>query len=62
MTVRADKSTKGKANQELLKFLSDIIGVGRVHLTIEKGITSKKKGIAIIGLTQNQVARQLEKY
>ena len=55
-------ATKGKANQELLKFLSDILGVSRAHLTIEKGIISKKKTVAITGLTQNQVARQLEKY
>lgn len=58
----AAPATKGKANQELLKFLSDILGVSRAHLTIEKGMTSKKKKITIIGLTQNQVARQLEKY
>jgi len=58
----AAPATKGKANHELLKFLSDILGVSRAHLTIEKGITSKKKRIAIIGLTQNQVTRQLEKY
>ena len=58
----AAPATKGKANQELLKFLSDILGVSRAHLTIEKGITNKKKTIAITGLTQNQVARQLGKH
>ena len=58
----AAPATKGKANQELLKFLSNILGVSRAHLTIEKGIISKKKTIAITGLTQNQVTRQLEKH
>ena len=51
---------KGRANQELLKFLSDILGVSRSSLTIEKGMTSKRKLIAIQGLSQNQVTRQLE--
>ena len=46
---------KGKANQELIKFLSDILGVSRSDLTIEKGMTSKRKVIGINGLTQNQV-------
>ena len=58
----AAPATKGKANQELLKFLSDILGVSRAHLTIEKGKISKKKTIAITGLTKNQVARQIEKH
>jgi len=51
---------KGRANQELLKFLSDILGVSKSSLTIEKGMTSKRKLIAIQGLIQNQVMRQLE--
>ena len=52
---------KGKANQELIKFLSDILGVGKSNLTIAQGMTSKKKVIVITGLGQNQVARQLKK-
>jgi len=49
---------KGKANQELIKFLSDILGVSKSNLTIEKGMTSKMKVIGISGLTQNQVIRR----
>ena len=51
---------KGRANQELLKFLSDILGVSKSSLTIEKGMTSKRKLIAIRGLGQNEVMRRLE--
>ncbi len=58
----AAPATKGKANQKLLKFLSDTLGVSRSHLTIKKGLISKKKTIAITGLTQNQVTRQLEQH
>jgi len=54
--------TKGKANQELIKFLSDILGVSKSNLTIEKGMTSKTKTIAIKGLQQSQAMRQLGKY
>ena len=49
---------KGKANQELIKFLSDILGVSKSNLTIEKGMTGKMKVIGISGLTQNQVIRR----
>ena len=52
---------KGKANQELIKFLSDILGVSRSHLAIEKGMTSKRKVIGVSGLTQRQVTGQLER-
>ncbi|MDP2730926.1 MAG: DUF167 domain-containing protein [Dehalococcoidales bacterium] len=50
---------KGKANRELIKFLSDILGVARSSLTIEKGATARKKLIAINGLTEEQVISNL---
>lgn len=53
--------TKDRANQELVKFLSDVLGVSRSHLTIEKGMTSKRKVIGVNGLTQNQVMGKLAK-
>lgn len=53
---------KGKANQELIKFLSNILGVSKSDLTIEKGITSKNKLVAIRGLEQDRVTKLLEKH
>ena len=53
---------KGKANQELIKFLSDVLGVSKSNLTIEKGLTSKNKTVAIRGLGQEQVVRLLERH
>jgi len=52
---------RGKANQELIKFLSDILGVGKSKLTIAKGMTTKRKVIVIRGLTHNQITGQLIK-
>ena len=52
---------KGKANQELLRFLSDILEISQTSLTIEKGLTSKRKVIAATGLTQQQVTELLGK-
>ncbi len=49
---------KGKANQELIKFLSDILKVSKSNLTIEKGMAGKRKVIGISGLTQDQVMRR----
>ena len=51
----------GKANQESIKFLSNILGVSKSNLTIEKGMTAKRKLIIIKGLTQEQVMGQIEK-
>jgi len=53
--------TKGKANQELLRFLSDLLRISKSNLAIEKGATSKKKTVAISGLSQSEVLRLLEK-
>ncbi len=53
---------KGKANQELVKFLSSLLGVSKSSLSIEKGMTGKKKTVVVRGLGQDQVLRLLEKY
>ncbi|MBI4181216.1 MAG: DUF167 domain-containing protein [Chloroflexi bacterium] len=50
---------KGKANQGLIKFLSDILGVAKSNLAIEKGMASKRKTIAVNGLTRSQAMKQL---
>ena len=52
---------KGKANQELIRFLSDILGVSKTSLTILKGERSKRKVIAIEGLSRDKISRRLEK-
>jgi len=46
---------KGKANAALLAFLSDILGVSKSRLSIEKGATSRMKVIAIEGISQEEV-------
>lgn len=53
---------KGRANLELIALLSDVLGVGRSDLTIEKGVTSRNKTIVINGLRQDQVASLLERH
>ncbi len=50
---------KGRANQELRQFLSGILGINRSHLAVVKGTTSKRKVIAITGLTQDRVTEKL---
>jgi len=52
---------KGKANQELVKFLSHVLGIDKSSLTIEKGMTSKRKVVVVKKLTQSQVTRLLKK-
>ena len=52
---------KGKANQMLITFLSDILYTSKGNLSIERGATSKRKIIAIKGLSQGEVAEQLKK-
>ena len=53
---------KGKANTALLVFLSDILGVSKSRLSIEKGATNRMKVIAIEGLTQNEVMERIGDY
>jgi uncharacterized protein (TIGR00251 family) len=49
---------KGRANQALTRFLSDVLQIAKSRLEIEKGLTSKRKLIVITGLSLEQVERR----
>ena len=49
---------EGKANKELIEFLSAVLGVSKSRITIEKGTTSRKKLIVVEGLTEAEVTKK----
>ncbi|MFC2067650.1 DUF167 domain-containing protein [Chloroflexota bacterium] len=49
---------KGKANQELVDFLSQILGIAKSSVSIIKGHTNKNKLLAINGLSQKDIIRR----
>jgi len=51
---------KGKANKELMLFLSQIIGVSKSSISIKSGLTSRRKVIAINGLDRDQIVERLK--
>ena len=53
---------KGKANKELVEFLSTLLGVSKGDISIERGTTSKTKIINIRRLRQDMLSRMKEKY
>ena len=42
---------KGKANESLIKYLSDLLGVAKSNITIQKGAASRNKLIIIQGIS-----------
>ena len=50
---------KGKANRELIAFLSKLLGISKSSITIEKGLTSRRKVINIEGLSQAEAIKRL---
>jgi hypothetical protein len=50
---------RGKANQELVKFLSSLLGVSKAAIAIEKGTAGRNKTVAVTGLKEDQVMRLL---
>ena len=50
---------KGKANKELLVFLSQVLGVSQSSLNIVRGYTSHSKTISISGLSQEEISQHL---
>jgi uncharacterized protein (TIGR00251 family) len=51
---------EGKANKELIEFLSEILGVSKSRITIDKGITSRRKLIVVEGMTDAEVTKQFQ--
>ena len=50
----------GKANKELIAFLSKRLGVSKGSITIDRGHTSKTKIISIAGLNRNLAIERLK--
>jgi len=50
---------KGKANEELVVFLSKVLGVSRSRIAIIKGHTTRSKLIAIDGMTFEDIMKRL---
>ncbi len=50
---------EGKANKELVDFLSKVLGVSKSAVSIARGLTSRNKVIIIDGLSQAEVTRRL---
>ena len=50
---------KGKANKELITYLSRLLGVGKGSINIIKGHTARNKVVAIDGLSQEEVMKRL---
>lgn len=50
---------RGKANQELIAFLAQKLGLSKGDLTILKGHTSRNKLISIAGLTREELNQLL---
>ena len=50
---------KGKANKELVTFLSRLLGVGKSSVNIIKGHTTRNKVVAIDGLSREEIMKRL---
>jgi uncharacterized protein (TIGR00251 family) len=50
---------KGKANKELIAFLTRKLGLSKGDLTILKGHTSRNKVISVIGLSREELNQRL---
>ena len=56
----AAPAERGKANRELLAFLSRLLGVSPLSLTITKGRTSRYKTVDVKDLSQDEVTQRLK--
>ena len=46
---------EGKANEELIKFLADVLGTSKTHIDIVAGASGRDKLISVIGMNADEV-------
>ena len=51
---------EGKANAALLEYLSDVLGIARTRLTLDRGHTARQKAVVVEGLTEADVDARLQ--
>jgi uncharacterized protein (TIGR00251 family) len=51
---------EGKANKELVDFLSEVLDVSKSRISIEKGATSHKKLVAVEGITEAEILKRFQ--
>lgn len=55
----AAPATEGKANKELIEFLSEILDISKSRITIDKGATGHRKLIELEGMTKEAAEERL---
>lgn len=53
---------RGKANKEIITFMSSILNISKSSLEIVKGETNKKKILVVKGLNQLEFIQKIEKF
>jgi hypothetical protein len=56
------KPIEGKANQELIEFLSEKLRISRMDIEIVRGEHSKLKVLRFIGISQTDLLRHLDEF
>lgn len=49
----------GKANKEVIEFLSDLLDVPKKNISILRGDSSRKKCVEIMGLSESEIRARL---
>lgn len=55
----SERAEKGKANQQLISFLSELFNVNSGNVRIIAGLTSSKKSVKITGMNASDILKVL---
>lgn len=53
---------KGEANRELVEFIADFLSLGKSHILLVKGTTSRNKTLSITGLKMVDIKEKLKSW
>lgn len=53
------RAVEGQANEALIRFLADVLGIRSRDVTIERGATVRRKIVAVEGLAMEEILTRL---
>lgn len=57
----ASPPVDGKANKEVVRFLARLLGISPRHLTIIRGLQSRRKQVAVCSMSEAELRERLDR-
>lgn len=51
---------KGKANEELIRYLAEVLNIGKTHVNLVRGEASRRKKVSVKGMSMEEIENKIQ--